>query len=222
MNQQPGPRRRPRRDAQLNRAALVEAARDVFAERGLDAPLEQIARQAGVGIGTLYRHFPTRTDLYDELLTASMTEHLQLVEQALAMDDPWDGFCHYLVETCACEARDRGHNDMMSMRFPRAKVAEATRRRVFAAVNRLIERAQQSGQLRADVTPEDLAFVRWANSRVLAATGPVVPDAWRRHLALMLDGFRAEAAHPLPVPPLTPRQTYRAMLTLGRHVTGAD
>ncbi len=214
--------RRTRKDAQQNRAALVEAAREVFAERGLDAPLEQIARQAGVGIGTLYRHFPTRNDLYDELLTASMTEQLRLIEDALAIDDPWDGFCHYLTATCACEAQDRGHNDMLSMRFPRTPGADATRRKVFAAMTRLVERAQQSGQLRDDITPEDLAFVRWANSRVLAATGSVVPEVWRRHLALMLDGFRASAAHPLPVPPLTPRQTYRAMLTLGRHVTGAD
>ena len=212
--------RRPRRDAQRNRAAVLAAARDVFSTAGLDAPLEQIARQAGVGIGTLYRNFPSRTALFDVLLSASMADQLAIAEHALELADPWEGFCHYLVETTAREAEDRSLNDMMSMRFPRMPGADAIRRRVYAAIGRLVERAQDAGRLRGDVTPEDLAFIRWSTWRVLVATESVAPEVWRRHLALLIDGFRAENAHPLPEPPLTPRQTYRAMLTLGRRVTG--
>lgn len=217
MTEPPG--RRPRKDAQRNRAALLATAREVFCTHGLDAPLDLIARETGVGIGTLYRNFPSRTSLYDELLAELMADQIAILQEALAMDDPWDGFCHYLTETAAREAEDRSLNDIMSMRFPRMRSTDALRRRMFAAVNELIDRAQESGQLRADITAEDLAFIRWSNARVLAATGSIAPDVWRRYLALLLDGFRADAAHPLPEPPLTPRQTYRAMLTLGRHVT---
>jgi AcrR family transcriptional regulator len=207
-----------RKDAQRNCAAIVRAAREVFRSRGVDAPLEQVARAAEVGIGTLYRHFPTRTDLLDAVAAEAMAEHLAIAETALAIEDPWEGFCHYLVATCELEASDRTINDLLSIRLPKAKAAEALTRRVLEAAGTLLSRAQQAGRLRADVTTEDLVFVRWANTRILAATGSVAPEVWRRHLALLLDGLRAEAAHPLPEPPLTPRQTYRAMITLGRQL----
>jgi AcrR family transcriptional regulator len=210
--------RKPRKDAERNRAAIVRAGRELFRSRGVDAPLEQVARAAGVGIGTLYRHFPSRTDLLDAVATEAVTEHLAIAEAALAIDDPWDAFCHYLIETGALEAADRALNDLLSIRLPRARSADALVRRALEAAGTLLRRAQDAGRLRPDVTTEDLVFVRWANTRILAATGSVAPEVWRRHLALLLDGLRAEAAHPLPEPPLTPRQTYRAMITLGRRL----
>jgi AcrR family transcriptional regulator len=209
-----------RADAQRNREAVLTAAQEVFAELGLDAPLEEIARRAGVGIGTLYRRFPTRLDLVDAILASTVEAHVAVAEAALAIEDPWDGFVHYLEETGRLQATDRGTNDMMSMRLPRAMRAEAAKKRVFELTQRIIVRAQDSGQLRADVTPEDLAFLAWANTRILEATHDVCPDAWRRHLGLLLDGFRADRAHALPVPPLTPRQVYRAMRSLGSRCTG--
>ena len=113
-------------------------------------------------------------------------------------------------------AGDRGLNDIMSMRLPRATVVEAAKRRLYRLVEEVVARAQQAGRLRADVTPEDLVFLHWANARILQATRAAgAPDAWRRHLGLLLDGFRADRAHRLPEPPLSPRQVYRAMLTLG-------
>ena len=81
---------------------------------------------------------------------------------------------------------------------------------------REVERAQAEGSLRPDVTAEDLAFVVWAHSRISEATHAIDPNAWRRYLALTLDGFRASAAHRLPAPPLRPRQLLRAQLHLGR------
>jgi AcrR family transcriptional regulator len=209
-----------RADAQRNREAVLAAAGEVFAEQGLDAPLEEIARRAGVGIGTLYRRFPTRLDLVDAILATMVEAHVAVAEAALAIEDPWLGFVHYLEETGRLQATNRGINDMMSMRLPPAMRAEAAKKQVFELTARIVGRAQRSGQLRADVTQEDLAFLAWANTRIMQATHDVSPDAWRRHLGLLLDGFRADRAHPLAVPALTPRQVYRAMRSLGSRCTG--
>jgi AcrR family transcriptional regulator len=217
----PPPARPLRRDAQRNRDALLAAARQLFCDHGLEAPLEEVARQAGVGIGTLYRHFPSRVDLLDAVLADAVQAHVDAAEQALAIDDPWDGFAFYLEETGRLQAADRGLNDAMGMRFPRAATVEAVKARMFDLVAQVVERAQRSGQLRADLTLEDLALVTWANTRILqAGRAAGAPDAWRRHLGFLLDGFRADRAHPLPQPPLSPQQVHRAMLTLGRRPAG--
>lgn len=213
------PARPARRDARRNREALLAAAREVFAEHGIDASLEQIAARAGVGIGTLYRHFPTRIDLIDALLGAVVDAHVEIAERALAIDDAWDGFAYYLERTCELQAANRSVNDIMSVRIPGAKHAERARGRVYDLVVRVLRRAQDCGQVRADLTAEDLAFLTWANTRIIEATGDAAPEAWRRHLGLLLDGFRAEGARDLPVPSLTPRQVYRAMISLGRACT---
>ena len=215
------PATRLRRDAQRNRDAIVTAARQVFCELGLEAPLEEIARQAGVGIATLYRRFPNRAALVDAVLADTVEAHITVAERALATDDPWDGFAFYLEQSCRLQAADRGLNDVMGMRFPRATAVEAAKTRLFDLVAQVVDRAQQSGQLRADITMEDLAFLNWANARILPAVRAAgAPDAWRRHLGWLLDGFRADRAHPLPVPPLSPPQVHRAMLTLGRRSAG--
>jgi AcrR family transcriptional regulator len=217
----PPPVRPLRRDAQRNRDAIVAAARQVFCDHGLEAPLEEIARRAGVGIGTLYRRFPSRVELLDAVLADTVQAHVDAAEQALATDDPWDGFAYYLEETCRLQAANRGLNDAMGMRFPRATAVEAAKARLFELVGELVRRAQASGQLRLDLTLEDLAFLNWANARILqAGRAAGASDAWRRHLGFLLDGFRAERAHPLPQPPLSPRQVHRAMLTLGRRSAG--
>jgi AcrR family transcriptional regulator len=215
------PATRLRRDAQRNRDAIVAAARQVFCDHGLEAPLEEIARRAGVGIATLYRRFPSRVELLDAVLADNLQAHIAAAEQALATDDPWDGFAFYLEQSCRLQAEDRGLNDVMGMRFPRATAVEAAKTRLFELVGQVVDRAQQSGQLRADLTPEDLAFLNWANTRILPAVRAAsAPEAWRRHLGLLLDGFRADRAHPLPQPPLSPHQVHRAMLTLGRRSAG--
>jgi AcrR family transcriptional regulator len=217
----PRPARPLRRDARRNRDAIVAAARQVFCDHGLEAPLEEIARRAGVGIATLYRRFPSRVELLDAVLADTVQAHVDAAEHALAMDDPWDGFVHYLEQTCRLQAADRGLNDVMGMRFPRATATEAAKARLFELVGQVVQRAQENGQLRADLTLEDLALVTWANTRILPACRAAgAPDAWRRHLGFLLDGFRAERASPLPEPPLSPRQVHRAMVTLGRRSAG--
>lgn len=209
------PARPLRRDAQRNRDALLAAARECFAEHGLEAPLEQVAKRAGVAIGTLYRHFPARVDLVQALFAEKLSAWLDAAEQAAAMPDAWAGFCLYVETMCALQADDRGFNDLTSIRLPAAACIERTQARIHQLGIQIVERAQEQGALRPDVTPEDLAFLIWSHSRITEATHGIAPGCWRRYLHLMLDAFRADRAHPLPEPPLTPDQLYAAMVRLG-------
>jgi AcrR family transcriptional regulator len=204
-----------RKDALRNRESIVAAARTAFAAHGLDAPLESVARQAGVAIGTLYRHFPTRLDLVESVFTEKTAAWVEAAEQALALPDAWDGFAYYLERVCELQADDRGFNDVASMRLAAACGLESTKDRAYQLARQIVARAHQAGTLRSDVTAEDIAFLLWASTRINEATCSIAPRAWRRHLGLMLDAFRAENAHPLPEPPLRPQQVAEAMQALG-------
>ncbi|HTF52905.1 MAG TPA: helix-turn-helix domain-containing protein [Pseudonocardia sp.] len=192
----------------------MEVARVRFAEHGVEASLEQIAKDAGLAIGTLYRHFPTRIDLIQALFADKLQRWLEAAERAVALDDAWEGFVLFVEAMCQLQADDQGFNDLVSMRLPEAAGLAANQDRIGDIAARIIRRAQEQGSLRPDLTTEDLAFVIWSQSRITQATRDVAPRAWRRHLYLMLDGFRAESAHPLPEPPMTGEQAYRAMLGL--------
>lgn len=205
-----------RKDARRNRTALLAAAKTVFAEEGLDAALEGIARRAAVAIGTLYRHFPTRMDLVAAVIADKKRAWIKAAETAVLMEPAWDGLTFFLERVCELQAGDLAFNDIASMRFLHAPGIETARKRAYDLSRRIVERAQAEGSLRPDVTAEDIAFIVWAHSRVSEATHGIDPQAWRRYLALTLDGFRATAARPLPVGPLRPRQVLRAQLQLGR------
>jgi AcrR family transcriptional regulator len=205
-----------RKDSRRNRAALLVAARTALAEEGLNAALEGIASRAGVAIGTLYRHFPTRMDLVDAVIADKKLAWIKAAQAAVVMEPAWDGLTHFLERMCELQAGDLAFGDITSMRFANAPRIESASRRAYDLCRRIVERAQAEGSLRSDITAEDLAFVVWAVSRVSEATHGIDPHAWRRYLALTLDGFRADAAHPLPTPPLRPRQVLRAQLRLGR------
>lgn len=191
-----------RRDAQRNRDAIVASAAEAFAREGLGAPLEPIAKAAGVAIGTLYSHFPTRLDLAEIVFAKKIDAWLDAAERAATAEDPWSGFAAYLEMVCELQADDRGLGDLTSMHTPLAECVESRLARIRELGQTIVERAQGQGTLRADVSPDDMAFVIWAHGGIMAAIQDVAPDAWRRYLALMLDGFRAERATPLPMPPL--------------------
>ena len=205
-----------RKDSRRNRAALLIAARAAFAEEGLNAALEGIARRAGLAIGTLYRHFPNRMDLVAAVFAEKRQAWITAAQAAVAMEPAWDGLAYFLERMCELQAGDLAFSDITSMRFANAPRIESASRRAYDLTRRIVELAQAEGSLRPDITAEDLAFVVWALSRVSEATHAIDPHAWRRYLALTLDGFRATAAHPLPTPPLRPRQVLRAQLRLGR------
>jgi AcrR family transcriptional regulator len=203
-----------RQDAQRNRERILEAARDTFKEHGLDAPLEDIARRAGVGIATLYRRFPTRDALIEEVFVDVVLSFRQTAEEALQIEDAWTAFSTFVGQMCARQAQNWGLKDLLCMRFPDSKLMEDARESGRETVQRLLARAQADGAVRGDVTPEDIEVVFWSNGRIIEATRHVAPNAWRRNLALMLDAFRAENAHPLPERPLTNRQLHDSMCNL--------
>ncbi|UUV29507.1 TetR/AcrR family transcriptional regulator [Amycolatopsis roodepoortensis] len=196
-----------RKDAQRNRDLLVEAARGLYAERGLDVALEEIAKTAGVSIGTLYNHFPQRADLVNAVFADRTETVAKLAEHALSLDDAWIGLTSFVERVCELQAADRGYNELASTRPPQAEDLE----RGYELMARIVDRAKESGALRADFTLEDMAFVTWGIARTVEATAAVRPEAWRRHLALLFDGMRAPAAKPLPEPPLLPGELARIM-----------
>lgn len=202
-----------RSDAERNRTRIVAAAREVFADEGLDVPMTAIARRAQVGIATLYRRFPTREDLVAAVFADRMDAYAAAITTALADPDPWHGFTTYVETVCAMQAGDRGFADVLTLSFPTAKALEATRDEAYRGFTELIARAKDTGRLRADFSPEDLVIVLMANAGVITATGDAAPDTWRRLVAYLLQAFGTAGPAPLPpVPP--PKALYRAMIRL--------
>jgi AcrR family transcriptional regulator len=199
-----------RADARRNRDRIVEAAREVFAEQGLDASLNEVARRAEVGVATLFRRFPGREELIAATFAAPMGQYAALVETALEDPDPWRGFCEYVRRVCALQAADRGFTDVLTRTFPTAKEFEAERAHAFRRFTLLISRAQQTGKLRPDFVAEDLPLLLMANAGVVTATHDAAPETSPRLVAYMLQAFSSEASGPLPAAP-TPGRMYRAL-----------
>lgn len=196
------PDRPLRSDARRNRELLLASARELFAEQGVDVAMADIARHAGVSNGTLYNRFATRQDLIDAVFVDRLAALVALAGRALADDDPWHGFTEYLTGLCELLAGDRGFNEVAARGLAVSATAQRLHAESVTAMNALFDRAKQAGALRADVGSTDVAFVIWGISRTVEMSAGFAPDVWRRHLALLVDGFRAEGAHPLPGPPL--------------------
>jgi len=173
-------------DARRNHARLVAAARTLLARDGLDVSVREIAREAGVGVGTVYRHFPTRDALIDAILEDAVEEVVAAGERALESDDPWAGFVGFVEETLELKAGNRVLKDVVETPRGRERYA-SLRARTRPITAELIRRAQDAGALRADFTPEDLSLLFWSTDRVI----DLAPDGWRRHLGFVLDGLRA-------------------------------
>lgn len=210
MPSQPEQTRPLRGDARRNRDRLLAATRELFATRGIDVAMADIARHAGVSNGTLYNRFPTRENLIEAVFIDRLETIVALSEEALADDDPWRGFTGYLAAVCELQAADRGFNEVAARGLPPSPTAQRLQEEGRAAVGALMQRAKEAGALRSDIALEDLAFVTWGISRTVEKTAAIAPQLWRRHLALLLDGFRAEGAHPLPEPPLPPGTSHAA------------
>jgi AcrR family transcriptional regulator len=192
-----------RSDASRNRERLIASARELFAARGADVTVEEVTRHAGVGMGTLYRHFPTKEDLVDAVLEDAFTEWLDAARRALDEPDAWTGFRTYLEQALSLHVANRALKDAVAGRASAGPRAEAMRARIRPLLRELVQRAQEQGALRPDVVLEDLPLIFWSSDRVIDATAEVNPAVWRRYLGIVLDGLRAEAATPLPARPLT-------------------
>src|SRR3954468_14033843 len=180
-----------RTDAQRNRDRIIAAARESFAEEGLDVGVEQIARRAGVGMGTLYRRFPTKESLVHAIFEQRVDALQPVIDRALAGDDPWAGFVDVLQTTVAYHAEDRGFLQMVVHRLGPDAVPNEVRRRFFAPMEELLARAQRAGSIRPDLNAGDLpAIFRMAAASALAPADPA--RDCRRHVGLLLDGLRAQ------------------------------
>jgi AcrR family transcriptional regulator len=199
-----------RTDAARNRAALVAAAREVMAERGLEAPLDDIARRAGIGNATLYRRFPRRIDLIAAVFADRMADHANAVQAALDATDPWDGFRGYVDAAAELQVHDRGIADLITMDVSMAPEIEALRDQAFHGLVEVIGRAKAAGALRADATPEDVVVILQANAGVVTRAHAAAAQASRRLIHVLLDGLRAEAATAGPMAP-SPRRMRAAM-----------
>lgn len=200
-----------RADAERNRAKLVAAARAVFAEQGLEAPLEEIARRAGVGIATLYRRFPVREALIAATFADRMAGYAAAARQALADPCPWTGFSSFVRQWSAMQVDDRGLGDVMTLSLPDSDEFELRRREAYAAFLELVARAQAAGELRADFAPEDFVMLMMANAGIIHAGGAAAGALSARLVEFVLQGSRASAAVAvLPAPP-TADQVHAAM-----------
>jgi AcrR family transcriptional regulator len=210
-----------RADAARNREAIVEAARAVFAEQGLDAPLDEIAKRAGTGNATLYRRFPTRSDLVAAVFAERMAAQVEAVETALDDDDPWNGFASYIRAVAAMQADDRGIADLVHLDLSSAPEIEQLRARAYDGVVQLVGRAQEAGVLRADFTDQDVVLLLMANAGLVERAHGVTDEASARLTALLLDGLRAQAATPGPAPP-SARRVVAAMQHNGERRLGCS
>jgi AcrR family transcriptional regulator len=200
-----------RADAERNRRRILAAAAEVFAKRGLDVGLDEIARQAGVGIATVYRRFPDKAELIDALFESRIDDLQELAEKALTTQDPWAGLVHFLERSIEMQQADRGLKELIfGDRGCGAAGSAGTRfaakmGSLLPAIEALVERAQASGQLRADVSMTDLAVIQFMLHGVGTFAAAVQPDLWRRQFGLLLDGLRADGhtSAPLPLVPLT-------------------
>jgi AcrR family transcriptional regulator len=193
-----------RRDAERNRQRILAAAAEVFTERGLDATLDEVARAARVGIGTVYRRFPDKESLIRALFRERIDALVTVAERCCTVADPWQGLVSYLQFAAAAMADDLALRQLMMFgTYDREQVCYA-RDRMRPVVTRLVGRAQDSGDLRADFEATDVKMIAFMLGSVAEYAAAVTPQVWRRYLALLLDGLRpsrdAVTALPLPAP----------------------
>jgi AcrR family transcriptional regulator len=195
-----------RADAVRNREALVRAARVVFARDGLDAKLEDVAREARVGTTTLYRHFPSRSDMLQGIFEQRFADELEpALAAAVADEDPWRGLVMALHAALELWAGDPALT-AVALEPGRGPTATAIRARLLGPLEDLAARAQAAGRLRGDLAALDLPVLL---RMLLVAAGAGATDGaalsdprrWERYLALVLDALRAERAHQLPARP---------------------
>jgi AcrR family transcriptional regulator len=184
-----------RADAARNRALIVAAAADVFAERGLEASTAEIADRAGVGEATLFRRFPTKDDLIAAIVAAKMEEGLASGEACLEEADPWRGIERFLFEMAERSVRDLGVSDAAKDRCSAAAELAPQRKRLLDICAELVRRGQRAGVVREDIAGQDLVFLIPAVSSLGGQPFPGLrEDLWKRYLGLLLDGLRPEGA----------------------------
>jgi len=202
-----------RRDAERNRQRILEAAAEVFNERGLDVSLDEIARHAGVGVGTVYRRFRTKEELVEALFMDRLGQVATIAEQALAAPDPWSGLASFMERMAEVMTGDLGLQQILMFATYGRDLVAVAREHNAPLVERLVERAQAAGQLRGDLKQTDIVFIVFVLTEAARLAQAASPAIWRRYLTLILDGMRPgrEDVTPLPVPALLPGEMEKSM-----------
>jgi len=202
-----------RKDAERNRLRIIEAAREVFCTRGFEATLDDVAHHAGLGVGTVYRRFPNKEQLIESMFVERMKDIVSLAQDALANPDPWQGLLDFLEHVTELMANDRGmHDVMVSTTFGQDQIAQI-RDELLPLGKELVQRAKDTGKLRADFEVQDIVVILKMCGAVTAYTDHVAPGLWRRYFTLLVHSLRGKPGDPtpLPVPSLTEDLLRQAM-----------
>jgi AcrR family transcriptional regulator len=199
-----------RSDARGNRARILAAAAQAFADEGLSVSLIEIARRAGVGNATLHRNF-TKENLIEELFRDWYADRQAMAARALADPDPWHGFVSFLEDVVVAGARNRAIGPLFAVR-------PCSREQFRELLDEILTRARNTGAVRADLTAEDVLLALIGVVRTMAITAETCPDQWRRNLAIMLDGMTAQHHARLPGLPLPADQLDGALGRWSDHV----
>jgi AcrR family transcriptional regulator len=198
--------RQLRKDAERNRQRILDAAAEVFTERGLEVSLDEVARHAGVGVGTVYRRFTDKDELVATLFTERINEVAAIAKQALKVADPWEGLVWFLQQFAEKLADNVGLRQLMLFASYADDHVCYARQTMVPLSHALVERAKASGQARADLAPTDIPFIALMMSSVSEYAQHSRPDVWRRYLTLVIDGMCSsrDGTTPLPAPALGP------------------
>jgi AcrR family transcriptional regulator len=199
-----------RADAQRNLERILEAARVVFAEGGLEASVADVAERAGVGTATIFRRFPTKDDLVAAMLEVELEAVVARAHAAADSDDPAAAIGEFMTaaveafveDRCFCEASG---GDL----FARTRLKELADE-AAAALQLLLQRAQEAGAIRRDIVAADVGFLLGAIGQAGLRLEKTAPGAWRRYVGIVLDGLRPGDARPLTRKPPTPQQLHDA------------
>ncbi len=202
-----------RRDAERNRQRILKAASEVFNERGLDVSLDEIARHAGVGVGTVYRRFRTKEELIEALFMDRLDSVATIADEAYESPDAWCGLVSFMERMAELMAGNLGLRQMLMFATYGRDLVAVARQRNEPLVQRLVERAQAAGQLRADIRQTDIPFIVFMLTDAAHLAYAANPGIWRRYLTLILDGMQPgrEDVTPLPVAAMRPDEMEKSM-----------
>ena len=202
-----------RQDAERNRQRILVAAAEVFNERGLEVSLDEIARHAGVGVGTVYRRFRTKEELIEALFMDRLEMIAAIADEALASPDPWSGLVSFMERMAETMAGNVGLRQMLMFATYGRDLVAVARQHNAPLIEQLVQRAQAAGQLRADIRQTDIALLVLVLTETTQLAYAANPEIWRRYLTLILDGMRParEGVTPLPVPALLPEEMEKSM-----------
>ena len=207
-----------RADAERNRQRILDAAADLFAERGLQVSLDEVAERAGVGVGTVYRRFPDREALIDALFQVRVEEFIGIAREAAADPDAWAGLTRFIEHATEFHGRNRALKELMFSAPGGRDWVDRVRARIRPIVGRMVKAAQEQGRLRPDLHTLDVPMMTLMLASVMEFTGGLGTESWRRLLGIVVDGLESsrESHTPLAAKPISQAALAEAMLRSGR------